>query len=160
MKKTGLIAIAIIVIIVASSAAAFVLSAIPSAKTLSLNAREFSFEGLGYSAAGGGPELRVKQGETVRINLRNMGAIPHSLFIVSQDELNNVLAAIRSGVDEKKIVLPSEVFAGAKIVLKPGDSGSLTFTPNRSGRFFYACLERDPKLHVGFNMFAELVVEP
>jgi uncharacterized cupredoxin-like copper-binding protein len=147
-------------IIVASSVAGFVISFISSPKVFDLTSREFSYEGLGYSEVGGGPELRVRQGETVRINIRNIGAIDHSIFIVNQDELDRILAAIRSGLDEKNIDLPSEAFAGAKIVVKPGESGSMTFTPSRSGTFAYACLEREPRLHVGFNMFAQLVVTP
>jgi len=67
------------------------------------------------------PTIRVKQGDTVEVTLTNDGVVPHNFVI---DELNVELPKSASGGQEG---------------LNPGEEGTVSFTADVKGTFFYYC---------------------
>ena len=72
----------------------------------------------------------LRQGEQVRIELRNDGAILHDLKIedLSADGIQSQSSGPLSGHE-------GELFVGAE----PGKEGTLVFTPTGTGAFTYYC---------------------
>lgn len=109
---------------------------------------------LGYAFAGeevtgGGPTLTVQNGEEVTLTLENNhGLDSHNLAVVPQLDDIPTLAAL-GGLEE-------EVLWGAAIDnLSEGERGSVTFTPDRPGRYYYVCTLPG---HAAAGMMGELVV--
>lgn len=95
----------------------------------------FAFQGEAITAPG--PTIRVRVGDRVRITFENVhGAfygesIPHDFVVVAEKDIPIPLSA-------------PDVLWGAKIALypnplDPGERGSVTFTPDASGTFYYIC---------------------
>jgi nitrite reductase (NO-forming) len=99
--------------------------------------------GIKYSAwawAGGapGPVIHVREGQLVKITLRNDGAIPHSVDF----------HAAR--------VAPDKAFGD----VMPGKSVSYTFRANDPGVFMYHCGTKPVLMHIANGMYGAIVVEP
>jgi nitrite reductase (NO-forming) len=94
----------------------------------------------GWTFAGGapGPVIHVRQGDTVKITLRNEGAIPHSIDF----------HAAR--------IAPNQAFKD----VKPGESFSFEFVANDSGVFMYHCGTPPVLAHIANGMYGAIVVDP
>lgn len=142
MKTSFMVIVAAASITLAIGAYLF-LSQSPSVRTIELSARDF-----GYNDIKGGPTIRVKVGETVRLVLKNEGGIEHEIMIVE---------------DLKTDGHPKTVFKGAEIKdLEPRQSGVATFVADKPGKYYYACFEdagTRPQKHTDRGMFGEFIVE-
>lgn len=77
--------------------------------------------------------IDVKQGETVRISLRNSGKILHEMVIGTQQELDEHAALM--------VKFPNmEHEAPYMAHVPPGKTGSIVWTFNKPGEFDFACL--------------------
>jgi nitrite reductase (NO-forming) len=85
-----------------------------------------------------GPVLHVRQGDTVRINLKNEGATAHSIDLHSAE------------------IDPGTAFRS----IAPGESLSYTFTPRYAGAFLYHCGTSPILLHIGSGMYGAIIVDP
>jgi len=88
------------------------------------------FRTLAFNALPGeeghNPEIRVKSGDEVTITAKNTGKSFHAFGIVADPEdFNNVV--------------PGTAIAAASNPLKPGESGSVTFTAGAPGTYYYIC---------------------
>lgn len=135
------------IIIVVGIATYFLIASRPAVKEFTLRMREYGFEG-----SKGGPTLRVKVGDNVRINLKNEGGIPHDFWIVE-----NIDKAVEETKEKKE---RSFLFGASVQNVDAGQESRLTFKLDRSGSFFYVCLQLDPEIHARLGMFGELVVQP
>lgn len=104
----------------------------------------FGFGSPGKKVDSPGPEMRVKQGEIVKIAFSNVGQIPHSFRVVK----------------EKKWDAPAVFGAAigdATRPISPSQSGTTTFKADKGGSYFYICTVPG---HVERGMFGSLVVAP
>ena len=88
------------------------------------------FRTLAFNALPGeeghNPEFRVKSGDEITFSSVNAGKSFHAFGIVSDPEdLNNILW--------------NSAIASANNPLKPGESGSVTFTAGAPGTYYYIC---------------------
>jgi uncharacterized cupredoxin-like copper-binding protein len=79
------------------------------------------------------PALSVKRGETVRFVVRNRGALLHEMVIGTPKDLADHAALMRKFPD-------MEHDAPYMTHVKPGASGDIVWTFNRTGTFQFACL--------------------
>ena len=154
------IVIGIVVAVVVVGAAAFL--AIPqapqppSARIINLEAREFSFKGLGFDkvvcdpGTACGPTIQVKAGETVRVVLKNIGGADHEFMVVEEQVLK-----------EKGHADP--VFKEAMTEsTKPGQTSTITFVAGNAGKYIYGCfldVATKPDTHADRGMWGEFIVE-
>jgi|GEM_PF-2609989 Putative multicopper oxidases len=92
-----------------------------------------------------GPTIRVKVGTTVKIVFTNVGTNPHTLKVMGGDQPS----------DDPTVPV---AFAGAMIdgrVDPEGGTASLTFTVDKPGKFWYACVVPG---HIERGMFGTLEV--
>jgi uncharacterized cupredoxin-like copper-binding protein len=149
-SKTGLYAIiAIIVIVIVVVGVVFALMN-PGAKgtPLTLYAGEVSTAAYGFGNSAStitsnpGPTLTLKQGTTYTMTVNNVGTMPHAWEISSQKAAGSVLFGAQ--IDSTSYI-------------QPGASGSVTFTPNQSGNFYYVCPVPG---HVALGMWGNVIVTP
>lgn len=145
MKTSYLILIGIVVI-AAAAAGIYVFTQQPGVKEFRLEAREY-----GFDSAKGGPTLRVRVGDTVRIILTNGGVIEHELMIV--EDVDEGIRMVQAGQH------PHLVFADAEGHVEPGETITITFTVDKPGHFFYACFVEEPENHAVLGMFGDFIVE-
>jgi nitrite reductase (NO-forming) len=85
---------------------------------------------LGFNAPrgepGSNPEIRVKAGNTVVINVANNGKMPHAFGVVSDPENPN------------SVVFNSGIKSADNPFLR-GQSGSVEFVADRPGHYYYIC---------------------
>ncbi len=127
----GIVIIVIIIVVVGVVVALMMNPSAPSNATqLTLYAGEVNSATYGFGTsssniASPGPTLDLKVGQAYKITLTNSGTMPHAWEITSEKATG------------------SQVLFGAKIAsttyLAPGASGSITFTPNQAGTFYYIC---------------------
>lgn len=94
----------------------------------------------GWTFAGGapGPIIHVRQGDTVKVTLRNDGMIPHSIDF----------HAAR--------IAPTRAFKD----VKPGESFSFEFVAGDPGVFMYHCGTPPVLAHIANGMYGAIVVDP
>lgn len=118
----------------------------PIAMTLYAGEVNSTANGFGNSAsslASPGPTLTFKVGQSYTMTVNNVGTMPHSWTIADQKS------------SSATVLFSSEINLGADI--SPGQSGSVTFTPNQSGNFYYICPVPG---HVTLGMWGNVVVNP
>ena len=88
------------------------------------------FRTLGFNAIpgeeGANPEIRVNSGDEITITTINAGKSFHAFGVVSNPD------------DFNSIIFDSAI-AAATNPLKPGESGSVTFTAGAPGTYYYIC---------------------
>jgi nitrite reductase (NO-forming) len=89
-----------------------------------------------------GPTLYVNYSEIVKVNLINVGIMPHAF------EVTNVAAT-------NSTMLFNSAIGSATDPISPGGSGSVTFTANQNGTFYYMCPVPG---HVEAGMWGEFIV--
>ncbi|MEM4311020.1 MAG: cupredoxin domain-containing protein [Nitrososphaerales archaeon] len=101
----------------------------------------FAFEGQALSSPG--PTLKVKVGETVKINFINKGQIPHTFAIVQELKFDATpLFGASIGSPSKPIF--------------PDVESSIIFTANRAGSFSYICTVPG---HLERGMLGKIIIE-
>ena len=150
-SRTGMyVAIAIIVIVVVVVGAVILLMNQPpsNATQLTLYAGEVSSAAYGFGdsassiASNPGPTITLKVGTTYTMTVKNVGTMPHAWEISSQKSTGSVLFGAQ--------IAPTSYIA-------PGASGSVTFTPNQAGNFYYVCIVPG---HIALGMWGNVVVNP
>jgi len=77
--------------------------------------------------------IQVKQGETVKISIRNEGQVMHEFVLGTKKELDNHAALMMKfpGMEHSEPYMAH---------VAPGKTGEITWTFNRPGDFDFACL--------------------
>jgi len=102
----------------------------------------FGFGNTATSIVSPGQTLTLQQGTTYTMTVYNVDpSIPHGWEIVPTQAVSNS-PLFGAGID-----------IGGSI--PPGGSGSVTFTPNQTGSFYYVCTQPG---HIGDGMYGSLVV--
>ena len=166
-----------IVVPVAIIAAAVVIGTIfllPRGPDFTLDMQEF-----GYNDFTGGPTLKVRVGDTVRITLKNIGGAEHEFKVVEDKDMSitvmrNVIKDLQSDglskaeqierYDEmrRNMVEDMVAFPGAQVDLKPTETKTIEFVAERPGTFWYVCHNVGgsfPELHQDRGMFGQIIVE-
>ena len=85
---------------------------------------------LGFNApkgeANANPEIRVKAGDSVTINVVHNGVMPHAFGVVTD-------------LDEPTSVVFNSAIKSANNPILKGQSGSVTFVADKPGNYFYIC---------------------
>ncbi len=100
----------------------------PTALTLyegEVSSTSYGFGNSASSLSSPGPTLTLTQGQSYTMTVYNVGTLPHSWEISST----------KTGTPSP--LFSSEINPGTYIAA--GASGSVTFTPNQSGNFYYVC---------------------
>jgi plastocyanin len=173
----ALIVIAAVVVVVAAVAGLFLLA--PSGREIKLEMMEFSFNGTS-----GGPVIKAKVGETIKIVLTNKGVVVHEFMIVKdlegfREALRKTVDMLREkGLDEEAITNSNELhlvhhayiavepmvgwFREHHILLKSGESVTFTVTFDRPGTYYYVCASLSgtfPEPHINRGMYSTIIVE-
>ena len=102
---------------------------------------------LGFNAPNGGPnanpEIMVKAGDSVTINVVNNGKMPHAFGIVSDP-------------DEPVTIVFSAKFKSPDNPILKGQNGSVTFIADKPGNYFYICTVPG---HAALGMKGNFIVE-
>jgi len=85
----------------------------------------YGFGTTASSITSPGPTLTFTEGKTYTMTVSNVGTMAHSWAIANQKSTGAT------------VLFSSEINPGAYIA--QGQSGSVTFTPNQSGNFYYIC---------------------
>ncbi len=96
------------------------------------------YQAWGFDGGAPGPTIHVRQGQKVKITLRNGGSIAHSIDF----------HAAR--------IAPDKAFAD----VQPGKSITYTFTANDPGVFVYHCGTKPVLAHIANGMYGAIVVSP
>ena len=148
-KKTGLYAliavVVIIIVVVGVVAAVFLMKPAANGTPLTLYAGEISTTSYGFGTTAStitspGPTLNLKEGQSYTMTVTNSGTMPHAWEITRQQAAGSVLFGAQ--------IAPTSF-------LSPGTSGSVTFTPNEAGTFYYICPVPG---HVSLGMWGTVVV--
>jgi uncharacterized cupredoxin-like copper-binding protein len=148
-KKTGLYAliavVVIIIVVVGVVAAVLLMKPAANGTPLALYAGEVTTSSYGFGNAANsitspGPTLNLKQGQSYTMTVTNSGTMPHAWEITRQKATGSVLFGAQ--------IAPTSY-------LSPGASGSVTFTPNEVGTFYYICPVPG---HVALGMWGTVVV--
>jgi uncharacterized cupredoxin-like copper-binding protein len=106
-----------------------------------------SLYGFGYSAnnlISPGPTLTFKVGDIVNVTVTDVGQLPHNWAIVST---NQTSAPVQFNAQIRSASNP----------LQHGESGSVVFTVNKAGDFYYICQVPG---HVDLGMWGKIAVNP
>jgi uncharacterized cupredoxin-like copper-binding protein len=90
-----------------------------------------------------GPTLKFRVGDVVHITLVNVGQLSHNF-------------AVTDAAKEGATVLFNAQIASADNPLPPGGSGSITFTPDKAGEYYYICQVPG---HVSLGMWGRVTIE-
>jgi uncharacterized cupredoxin-like copper-binding protein len=148
-RSMGLYAVAIVVIIIVVGAIAYALSSsatnpsptptpsstptasptptpssTPTATPLTLYVGSYGFGDSADNIISPGPTLHLSVGQTYTMTVHNVASIPHSWEIVAAKAVGTPMFG--AGIDVSNYI-------------PAGQSGSVTFTPDQSGNFYYVC---------------------
>ena len=117
------------------------------ATTMTIYAGEVSSSQYGFgnsasSITSPGPDITLKVGTTYTMTLNNAGQLPHGWEIVATKATGTPMFGAGIGVSN---------------YISPGATGTITFTPNQAGNFFYVCTVPG---HVALGMWGNVIVNP
>ncbi len=118
----------------------------PIAMTLyegEVSTTSYGFGNSASSLSSPGPTLTFTEGQSYTMTVYNVGTLPHSWAISTQNSTSGT------------ILFNSEIDPG--VYISPGQSGSVTFTPNQSGNFYYICPFPG---HADLGMWGPVVINP
>nr|ABZ07724.1 putative copper binding protein, plastocyanin/azurin family protein [uncultured marine microorganism HF4000_ANIW141A21] len=122
----------------------------PSTIRINLNLGEVELSGpYGFALDDGkinspGPQIVVKVGDVIIINVLNVGQLPHSFAIAAE---------AKEGADP---LFNSQIGSGSSPVVA-GETGTVTFTVGQAGTYSYIC--QVPGHATIFEMFGTFLVE-
>ena len=122
----------------------------PSTIRINLNLGEVELSGpYGFALDDGkinspGPQIVVKVGDIIIINVLNVGQLPHSFAIAAE---------AKEGADP---LFNSQIGSGSSPVVA-GETGTVTFTVGQAGTYSYIC--QVPGHATIFEMFGTFLVE-
>lgn len=176
-KTVGIVAGVVVAVVVVVVVVALLLQ--PGIREIRLEAMEFGFNG-----ASGGPTIRMRAGETVKIIFTNKGAVDHEFTTIRNKDsfLRDMHGKINElqakGLDEEEIEESEEVeevhheyvvgkiIVGGKeeamVVKSPGEAEEFLLRIDVPGTYTYLCAELDgtfPDTHADRGMFGTIVVE-
>ena len=95
-------------------------------------------------------QLTVKQGETVRFQVKNSGQVMHEMVLGTMDELKKHAEVMRKhpGMEHDERYM---------VHVAPGKAGSMAWQFTRAGNFFYGCLVPG---HFEAGMIGKVIVTP
>jgi len=128
MHRTFLALTLIVVIGLLSASAATVKAQTGTALTLYAGEKSTSAYGFGSSAsdlASPGPTLNLVEGTTYTMTVYNVGKMDHS-WEISTSKATTTSPLFEAGI-------------GISTYITPGGNGTVTFTPNQTGNFYYVC---------------------
>jgi uncharacterized cupredoxin-like copper-binding protein len=148
-SKTGMyaaIAIIVVIIIVVGVVVALMYKPAGTGAPLTLYAGEVSSASYGFgnsassiTAGPNSPTITLKEGTSYTMTVHNSGSMPHA-WEISNSQLGG-----------------SVLFGSSIGNIAPGSSGSVTFTPNEAGNFYYICPISG---HAALGMWGNVVVTP
>jgi len=172
---TALVAIAAVVVI---GAAALYFISQPSIREIKLEAWDF-----GYNGQTGGPTIRMKAGEPIRIILINKGGVEHEFMPVKDKDgflkkIHDTVAELQTkGLDEDEIEHHHEIHEIHEenslgvivddephddVDVEPGEEVTFMLKIDTPGTYSYLCAEFDgtfPDVHADRGMSGKLIVE-
>ena len=102
----------------------------------------FGFGNTATDITSPGPTLKLQEGTTYTMTVYNVdSSTRHAWEIVPTEAVSNS-PLFGAGIDITKFI-------------PPGSSGSVTFTPNQTGNFYYVCTQPG---HIGYGMYGDVVV--
>lgn len=110
---------------------------------LTIYAGEYGFGYAPDNITSPGPTITLKLGEKVVLEFVSAGKLPHTFAIVPERRFE---AKALWGVEIGKTNMP----------IPPGQSRSVTFVPDRPGRYYYVCTVPG---HIELGMWGTLIVE-
>ncbi len=118
-----------------------------SSNTMTIYGGEISSSqyGFGMSSSGltsPGPTLTFKVGQSYTVTFTNSGTMIHGWEITTDKAAGTAVFGAGIGVSN---------------YLSPGQSGSVTFTPNQAGNYYYVCPVPG---HAALGMWGNVVVNP
>ncbi len=108
-----------------------------------ISSSSYGFGSSSTSLTTPGPTLTFNMSQTYKMTVNNVGALPHSWAITAQQSSTSAP------------LFNSAINPGTYIA--PGQSGSVTFTPNQSGNFYYVCPVAG---HSDLGMWGNVVINP
>jgi heme/copper-type cytochrome/quinol oxidase subunit 2 len=96
----------------------------PSGTPLTLYADSYGFGDSAGNIISPGPTLHLNVGQTYTMTVHNVASIPHSWEIVATKAVGTPIFGAGINVNT---------------YIQPGQSGSVTFTPDQTGNFYYVC---------------------
>jgi len=177
--KSSVIVIAVLVIAAAAAALFYFLTMQPPVREVKLEAREFGFNGVS-----GGPTIRMRVGETVKVVLVNIGGAGHEFMTVKDssrflNELHETIKALQEkGLEEDEIEKAEEVemvhhkYHTGKIIVDNeevadvevgvGETREFLLRFDEAGTYTYLCAEIEvtfPQTHADKGMLGTIIVE-
>jgi uncharacterized cupredoxin-like copper-binding protein len=115
--------------------------------SLTLYAGEISSSTYGFgnsstTLTSPGPTLTLIEGTTYTMTVYNVGTMPHAWEIVPTQAVSGS-PSFKAGIDISSYI-------------SPGSSGSVTFTPNKAGNYYYVCTVPG---HIALGMYGTVVVQ-
>ncbi len=120
----------ILILLAGSVSAATIIVDVHAATSLTLYAGDKSTSGYGFgdsasSISSPGPTLNLVEGTTYTMTVYNVGTMPHAWEIVPT-KATSTSPTFGAGIDITNYI-------------PVGDSGTVTFTPDKTGNFYYVC---------------------
>ena len=88
-----------------------------------------------------GPTIRFNMSDVVNITVINVGSMPHAFEITNAPKTGSIM------------LFNAEI--GASSYLEPGQKGTVIFTPNNAGSFYYICPVPG---HAELGMYGSVVI--
>ena len=174
----GIAGVVVVVAIVAVLASFYLVQ--PQIREIKLETWEF-----GYNGPRGGPTIKMKVGETVKITLVNRGGVEHEFMIVKNaeemlNEMKQVIEELKAeGLDKEEIEKNPElmeihekyIVEGVIIVdnkavkdvkVERGETKEFLLRFNEPGTYTYICAELAatfPQTHADLGMYGTIIVE-
>jgi plastocyanin len=106
-----------------------------------ISATKYGFGNASTTLTSPGPTLRLNSTDVVNITVVNVGNMPHAFAITKVPKTG---ASVLFGAE-----------IGASSYLEPGKQGTVIFTPNNAGSFYYICPVPG---HAEIGMYGSVVI--
>ena len=172
MSSRIILPIVVVAVVVTLIGGAILL--LPKGPEFTLEMQEF-----GYNGFSGGPTIKAKVGDTIKLTLKNVGGAPHEFMIVENKDM--ALAMMKKTISDLQdmrleneelmerynemhhgMMMDMMVFQGSQVDLQPGETVTIYVEVDRPGTFWYICHHLEgtyPELHQERGMFGKLIVE-
>ena len=179
-RNTTIIMGAVVIVLAVAGISAYLLTSQPKVKEFKLELLDY-----GYNGSSGGPTLRVKAGDVVKVTLINKSERVHEFRLSSNmdkflSDVDKVVANLQAQglktadqVDSAQAFKDARRLTGMKLVMvnnaldwdtdvDPGKTVTIQFSIDTPGTYWYLCGELDgtfPQTHTHKSMFGQIIVE-